>query len=73
MFNRDKSRDLNCKIDNWSFNEGLIEPFDLLKNYLFQFQTLASKALNIRILKKIQDYNESKKNPVLSIIWAIKF
>ena len=25
--NRDKSRDLNCKIDNWSFSEWLTGPF----------------------------------------------
>ncbi len=41
--NRDMYRDLNCKIDNRTFSELLIEPFDWLKNYLFQFQTLASK------------------------------
>ena len=32
---RDKSRDLNCKIDNWPFSELLIETFDWLKKYLF--------------------------------------
>ncbi len=30
-------------IDNLPFSELLIEPFDRLNNYLFQFQTLASK------------------------------
>ncbi len=35
LSNRDKSRNINCKIDNCSFSELLIKPFDWLKNYLF--------------------------------------
>ncbi len=41
--NRDKYRYLNCKIDNLSFSKFLFKPFGWLKNYLFYFQTLASK------------------------------
>ncbi len=33
---------LNCKVDNWTFSEWLIRPFNLLKIYFFKFHTLAS-------------------------------
>ncbi len=58
-------RRLNCNTDNLSFSELLIEPFDWLKIYSFQFHILA---LNIRILKKTKNLIH-----VLSIIQAIKY
>ncbi len=53
-----KYRSVNCKIDNLSFSEWIIGPFDWLKSYSFTFYKLA---FNNRIIKKTSISKEGKK------------
>ncbi len=57
-------------VDSISYIHSRASPIEWLTIYHFQFYTLA---LYIKILKKITNFNESKKIIILSIIWAITF